>query len=179
MEIDGRKIKVIVKDDQLKPDLAKAALEQAYGDDKVDIAVGTDLLGRRARDAAGRRGIQEDPDRRARGRRPDHRRQVEPLRLPHRRATPRRTRWRPRRRCGRTQIATLAQDYAFGRDGVAAFKDALAAVGTKAKIVHEEYAPQQTTDFTAPAQRIFDALKDKPGRKIMPWSGPAPIRCPR
>ena len=41
MEIGGRKIQVILKDDQLKPDLAKAALEQAYGDDKVDIAVGT------------------------------------------------------------------------------------------------------------------------------------------
>ena len=41
MEIDGRKIQVIVKDDQLKPDMGKAALEQAYGDDKVDIAVGT------------------------------------------------------------------------------------------------------------------------------------------
>ena len=41
MEVDGRKIQVIVKDDQFKPDLAKAALEQAYGDDKVDIAVGT------------------------------------------------------------------------------------------------------------------------------------------
>src|SRR5258708_19275713 len=41
MEVDGHKIQVILKDDQLKPDLAKAALEQAYGDDKVDIAVGT------------------------------------------------------------------------------------------------------------------------------------------
>src|SRR5271154_6208287 len=41
MEVDGRKIQVIVKDDQLKPDMGKAALEQAYGDDKVDIAVGT------------------------------------------------------------------------------------------------------------------------------------------
>ena len=57
----------------------------------------------------------------------------------------------------------LAQDYAFGRDGVKAFKDALAAVGSKAQIVHEEYVPQATTDFTAPAQRMFDALKDKKG----------------
>ena len=29
MEVNGRKIQVILKDDQLKPDLAKAALEQA------------------------------------------------------------------------------------------------------------------------------------------------------
>ena len=41
MEIGGRKIEVITKDDQFKPDMAKTALEQAYGDDKVDIAVGT------------------------------------------------------------------------------------------------------------------------------------------
>ena len=41
-------------------------------------------LADRARDAAGRRGVQEDPDRRARRGRPDHRRQVEPLHLPHR-----------------------------------------------------------------------------------------------
>src|SRR5688572_18462243 len=41
MELNGRKIRVLVKDDQLKPDLSKSLLEQAYGDDKVDIAVGT------------------------------------------------------------------------------------------------------------------------------------------
>ena len=43
--------------------------------------------------------------------------------------------------------------------------------------MHEEYAPQQTTDFTAPAQRIFDALKDKPGRKIIAvvWAGAHPL----
>ena len=66
-------------------------------------------------------------------------------------------------------IATLAQDYAFGRDGVKAFKDAL----KKAKIVHEEYLPANTTDFTAGAQRLFDALKDKPGRKVIfiIWAG--------
>ena len=84
----------------------------------------------------------------------------------------------PRRSKGENiSIATLAQDYAFGRDGVAALKAALAAVGSKAKIVHEEYAPQTTTDFTAPAQRIFDALKDKPGRKILVivWAGAHPL----
>ena len=67
-------------------------------------------------------------------------------------ATARRTRSRTRSRSTRTasSIATLAQDYAFGRDGVKAFKDAL----KKAKIVHEEYLPQTTTDFTAGVQRI-------------------------
>ena len=51
-------------------------------------------------------------------------------------------------------IATLAQDYAFGRDGVAAFKEALAKTG--ATLAAEEYAPTTTTDFTAAGQRLFD-----------------------
>ena len=43
--------------------------------------------------------------------------------------------------------ATLAQDYAFGRDGVEAFKEALAKTGQRS--LHEEYLPTTTTDFTA------------------------------
>jgi branched-chain amino acid transport system substrate-binding protein len=64
-----------------------------------------------------------------------------------------------------TVVATLAQDYAFGRDGVAAFKSALE--GTGATLVDEEYVPQQTTDFTATIERMFNALKDKQGRKVI------------
>src|SRR5260370_41118026 len=41
MNLDGRKMVVITKDDQSKPDLSKAALAEAYQDDKVDIAIGT------------------------------------------------------------------------------------------------------------------------------------------
>ena len=41
MTLDGRKIVVITKDDQSKPDLSKAALAEAYQDDKADIAIGT------------------------------------------------------------------------------------------------------------------------------------------
>ena len=41
MTIDGRKIVLIVKDDQTKPDVAKTLLQQAYEDDKADIAIGT------------------------------------------------------------------------------------------------------------------------------------------
>ena len=68
-------------------------------------------------------------------------------------------------------VATLAQDYAFGRDFVAAFKQAL--IPTGAKLVYEEYAPIATTDFTAPYQRIFDALAKYQGRKIifLNWAG--------
>ena len=68
-----------------------------------------------------------------------------------------------------TVIATLAQDYAFGRDGVKAFRDTI----KKAKLVHEEYLPTNTTDFTAGAQRLIDKLKDQPGRKVIfiIWAG--------
>ena len=40
MTVTGRKLVVIEKDDQGKPDVGKNLLAQAYGDDKVDIAVG-------------------------------------------------------------------------------------------------------------------------------------------
>ena len=40
MMVAGRKLVVIEKDDQGKPDVGKAALAAAYADDKVDIAVG-------------------------------------------------------------------------------------------------------------------------------------------
>jgi branched-chain amino acid transport system substrate-binding protein len=103
---------------------------------------------------------------------------VEPLRLPHR---PQLDAGRARRAATlkdeNINIATLRQDYAFGKDGIASLKEALGAVGSKAKIVHEEYAPQTTTDFTAAGQRLFDALKDKPGRRIVAvvWAGAHPL----
>jgi branched-chain amino acid transport system substrate-binding protein len=68
-------------------------------------------------------------------------------------------------------IATIAQDYAFGRDGVAAYKKAAEKLG--AKIVHEEYADPKATDFTAPVQRVIEALKDQPKPKyvFVIWAG--------
>jgi branched-chain amino acid transport system substrate-binding protein len=71
-------------------------------------------------------------------------------------------------------IATLANDNAFGRDGVKATRESL----KNAKIVHEEYLPVGTTDFTAGLQRIVDKLKDQPGNKYISvvWAGaPAPF----
>ena len=102
---------------------------------------------------------------------------MEPLHLPHR---PQFDAGRDLERAGRSaspasSIATLAQDYAFGRDGVAAFREALKPTG--AKLVAEEYAPPATTDFTAPAQRLFDALAKEPGRKMIwvIWAGGDPM----
>jgi len=176
---EGRKIVVSVKDDQLKPDLARSLLEQAYADEKVDIAVGTTssaaalamlqiaqdykkvllvepavadvITGARWNRYIFRTGRNSTQDAYAAAA-----------------AFP---------KDGEVYVATLAQDYAFGKDGVAALKAALGAIRPNVKVVAEEYAPQNTTDFTAYAQRLFDALKDKPGRKFISiiWAGPHPL----
>jgi len=73
-----------------------------------------------------------------------------------------------------TTLITLAQDNAFGKDGVKAFKEAI----KKAKVAHEEYLPAATSDFTAAAQRIIDKVKNEPGRKIIwiIWAGGNPFK---
>ncbi len=177
MEVLGRKIVLIEKDDQIKPDIAKSALAAAFGDDKADIAIGPTS----SASALAMLPVAEEYKKIL---------LVEPAVADSITGD----KWnRYIFRTGRSssqdaiaaavatpqnaQIAMLAQDYAFGRDGVKALKDALAAIGSKAQIVHEEYVPQATTDFTAPAQRMFDALKGKPGRKIIGiiWAGPNPV----
>ncbi|HEX5093532.1 MAG TPA: substrate-binding domain-containing protein [Burkholderiales bacterium] len=177
MELLGRKIVVLEKDTQLKPDLGKSALAAAYGDDKVDLAVGPVSSGV----ALAMLPVAEEYKKLL---------IVEPA-VADSITGDKWNRYIFRTSRNSTQdafgaaavtpagasIGMLAQDYAFGRDGVKAYKEALAAVGSNAKIVHEEYAPQQTTDFTAAAQRLFEALKDKPGRKIISiiWAGPNPM----
>jgi len=170
MEVNGRKIVVLEKDDQGKPDVGKSLLQAAYADDKADLAIGPTSSGV----ALALLPVAEEYKKIL---------LVEPAVADSITGD----KWnRYVFRTGRnssqdaisnavaldeegTSIATLAQDYAFGRDGVKAFKDAL----KKAKIVHEEYLPTNTTDFTAGAQRLFDALKDKPGRKVIwiVWAG--------
>ncbi len=176
MTIDGRKIVLIVKDDQTKPDVAKTLLQQAYEDDKADIAIGTTSSAA----ALAMLPVAEENKKIL---------LVEPAVADQITGE----KWnRYIFRTGRNSsqdaisnavaigkpgvtVATLAQDYAFGRDGVAAFKTALAKTG--ATLAAEEYAPMNTTDFTAPAQRLFDALKDKPGKKIIwvIWAGASPM----
>ena len=172
MTLDGRKIVIITKDDQSKPDLSKAALAEAYQDDKVDIAIGTTSSAAALADLP----VAEENKKIL---------IVEPAVADQITGE----KWnRYIFRTGRNSsqdaisnavaigkpgvtVATLAQDYAFGRDGVAAFKEALAKTG--ATLAAEEYVPTTTTDFTAVGQRLFDALKDKPGRKIIwvIWAG--------
>ena len=45
MMVGGKKLVVIEKDDQGKPDVGKSLLAAAYGDDKADIAVGPSSSG--------------------------------------------------------------------------------------------------------------------------------------
>ena len=170
MTVAGKKIVVIEKDDQGKPDVGKSLLATAYGDDKADIAVGPtssgvalallpvaeeykkillvepavadSITGDKWNKYIFRTGRNSSQDAISNGVASD---------------------------IAGVSIAVLAQDYAFGRDGAKAFKENL----KKAKIVHEEYLPPATTDFTAGIQRCIDALKDKPGRKVIAvvWAG--------
>ena len=177
MELLGRKLVVIEKDTQNKPDVGKAQLAAAFGDDKADIAVGPVNSGV----ALAMLPVAEEYKKVL---------VVEPAVADSITGDKwNRYIFRTSRNStqdavagaatlkGEVTIATLAQDYAFGRDGVKAFKEALAKANPKAKIIHEEYAPAATTDFTAPVERIFEALKDKPGRKVLAiiWAGPHPM----
>jgi branched-chain amino acid transport system substrate-binding protein len=175
MMVAGKKIVVIEKDDQGKPDIGKSLLAAAYGDDKVDLAVGPtaspvalamlpvaeeykkillvepavadSITGDKWNKYIFRTGRNSSQDAAANAAALDKPGNV---------------------------VATLANDNAFGRDGVKATRESL----KNAKIVHEEYLPVGTTDFTAGLQRIVDKLKDQPGNKYISvgWSGaPAPF----
>jgi branched-chain amino acid transport system substrate-binding protein len=172
MTVAGRKIEVIEKDSQTKPDVGRNLLSEAFGDDDAELAVG----GTSSAVALAMLPVAQEFQKVL---------IVEPAVADSITGD----KWNKYIfRTGRnssqdaisnavaigkpgTVVATLAQDYAFGRDGVAAFREALK--GTGAKLVHEEYAPQAATDFTAPAQRIFDALAKEQGRKVVwvLWAG--------
>ncbi len=170
MMVAGKKLVVIEKDDQGKPDIGKSLLATAYGDDKADIAIGTTgsgvalamlpvaeeykkilLVEPAVADSITGEKWNKYIFRTGRNSSQDAISNAVALDKPG------------------VTVATLAQDFAFGRDGVKAFRDAI----KNAKLVHEEYLPPATTDFTAGIQRLIDALKDKPGRKIVwvVWAG--------
>ena len=171
MAVNGKKIVVIERDDQGKPDLGKSLLASAYSDDKADIAVGPTssgvalamlpvaeeykkilLVEPAVADAITGDKWNKYIFRTGRNSSQDAISNAVAIDKPG------------------TTIATLAQDNAFGRrDGVRAFKGAI----KNAKLAHEEYLPANTTDFTAGAQRLIDKLKDQPGRKIIwiLWAG--------
>ncbi|MBI2728922.1 MAG: substrate-binding domain-containing protein [Polaromonas sp.] len=170
MMVAGKKLVVIEKDDQGKPDLGKSLLSAAYSDDKADMAVGPTSSGV----ALAMLPVAEEYKKIL---------LVEPAVADSITGD----KWNKYIfRTGRNSsqdaisnavaidkagvtVATLAQDNAFGRDGVKAFKESI----KKAKFAHDEYLPAATTDFTAGAQRLIDKLKDQPGRKIIwiVWAG--------
>ncbi len=171
MMVAGKRIVVIEKDDQGKPDLGKSLLAAAYADDRADIAVGPTASGV----ALAMLPVAEEFKKIL---------LVEPAVADSITGD----KWnRYIFRTGRNSsqdaianavaldkpgvvIATLGQDSAFGRDFVAAFKDAVKS----ARIVHEEYLPGNTTDFTAAAQRLVDKFKAYPAeRKVVfiNWAG--------
>lgn len=170
MMVNGKKLVVIEKDDQGKPDLGKSLLATAYSDDKADLAVGTTGSGvalamlpvaeeykkilvvePAVADAITGDKWNKYVFRTGRNSSQDAISNAVALDKPG------------------VTIATLAQDWAFGRDGVKAFKESTKT----AKIVHEEYLPANTTDFTAGATRLIEKLKDQPGRKVIwiVWAG--------
>jgi branched-chain amino acid transport system substrate-binding protein len=178
-KVGNDKLEVIVKDDQLKPDRGKTLLEECYGDDKADLAVGTtgspvalamlpvaeehkkvlivepavadSITGDKWNRYIFRTGRSSYQDA-----------------LAGAAAYP---------KTGEVAVGMLGLDTAFGRDGVAAFKQALASIRPNVKVVAEEYAAGATADFAPFAERLFNALKDKPGKKVIGfiWAGPHPM----
>src|SRR6478609_6238853 len=164
MTVAGRKIRVIEKDNQGKPDVARAQLASAYADDNADIAVGPTSSGV----ALAMLPIAEEYEKIL---------LVEPAVADSITGE----KWnkyifRTGRNSSQDAIAnavaldkpgnvivTLAQDNAFGRDGIRPLRETI----KKAKFLHEEYLPAGTTDFTAGLQRIIDKLKDQPGQKYV------------
>jgi branched-chain amino acid transport system substrate-binding protein len=172
MDVGGRKIEVLVEDDQLKPDVAKRIVTKLYADDKVDMVVGMTssaaALAVLPVAAEFKKVLIVEPAvadsitgehwnrfifRTARNSSHDAIANALAVSKPG------------------VSIATIAQDYAFGKDGVAAYKAAVEKLG--GKVVHEEYTPIQATDFTAPIQKVIAALKDRPNPKyvFVIWAG--------
>jgi branched-chain amino acid transport system substrate-binding protein len=171
-EVLGRKIEVLIEDDQLKPDVSKQKVTKLYADDKVDLVVGTTssaaalailpvaaefkkvlIVEPAVADSITGEAWNRYIFRTGRTSSQDAIANALAVAKPG------------------VSIATIAQDYAFGKDGVAAYKMQVEKLG--AKVVHEEYTPRDATDFTAPIQKILGALKDAKGPKYVAviWAG--------
>lgn len=171
-KIIGRDVKIIVEDTQLKAARAKMLLTKLYSDDKVDLAIGPTSSGvalavlpvaqqfkkilivePAVADSITGKNWNRYIFRTGRNSSQDAISNAVAVSKPG------------------VSIACIGQDYAFGRDGIAAYKRAAEKLG--AKVVHEEYSDPKGTDFTAPIQRIIEALKDKPEPKYVwvIWAG--------
>ena len=166
-EVKGRKIEVIEKDTQFKPDVARAVLAEAYGDDNALIAVGGTSSGVTTAmlpvAAEYEKILLVEPAVADSLTGPNSNRYV--FKTSRNSSMDMQAQALALKPDENLHVATLAEDYAFGRDGIAAFKKALE--GTGATVDAEEYVPQGTTDYTAVGERLFNALKDKEGRKVI------------
>ncbi|MEW9671432.1 substrate-binding domain-containing protein [Ammoniphilus sp. 3BR4] len=166
-EIDGRKIEIVVEDTQTKPDIAVQKATKLLEEDNVDVLVGSASSG----DTLAVLPLVEEFNkvmvvepavadsitgsewnrhifRTARNSSQDAAAGAAAIAKPG------------------VKIATLAPDYAFGRDGTAAFVKEAKELG--AEIVLEEYADPNATDFTANVQKIIEA---KPDYVFVIWAG--------
>jgi branched-chain amino acid transport system substrate-binding protein len=171
-KINGRDVKLFVEDSQIKAARAKMLLTKLYSDDKVDLVIGPTSSGvalailpvaqqfkkilivePAVADSITGKNWNRYIFRTGRNSSQDAISNAVAIAKPG------------------VSIACIGQDYAFGRDGIAAYKKAAEKLG--ARIVHEEYADPKGTDFTAPIQRIIDVLKDKPEPKYVwvIWAG--------
>jgi branched-chain amino acid transport system substrate-binding protein len=171
-KILGRDVNLVVEDTQLKAARAKMLLTKLYSDDKVDLAIGPTSSGvalavlpvaqqfkkvlivePAVADSITGKAWNRYIFRTGRNSSQDAISNAVAVSKPG------------------VSIACIGQDYAFGRDGIAAYKKAAEKLG--AKIVREEYCDPKGTDFTAPIQRIIEALKDKPKPKYVwvIWAG--------
>jgi branched-chain amino acid transport system substrate-binding protein len=172
MMLLGRPVKIIVKDSQIKPAVGKQLLTEAFKDDKVDMAVGPTssavamamlpvakefkkLLVVEPAVSDGITGKDSNRYVFKTSRNSSHDAIGNAL-----------VTARPG-----VFIATVAQDYAFGRTFVEKYKKVCEEKG--ATIVIEEYLPIKTVDFTATAQRIIKAMKNIKGEKylFLNWAG--------
>jgi len=172
MKLLGRPVEIIVKDSQIKPALAKQLLTEAYKDDKVDIAVGPTssacavamlpvplefkkilVVEPAVSDAITGKDSNRYVFKTSRNSSHDAIGNALVLARPG------------------VFVATVAQDFTFGRTFVAKYKKAVEAKG--GKVVIEEFLPIKTVDFTASAQRIIKAMKDLKGEKylFLNWAG--------
>lgn len=171
-KILGRDVEIIVEDTQLKAERAKMLLTKLYSDDKVDLAVGPTSSGvalavlpvaqefrkilivePAVADSITGENWNRYIFRTGRNSSQDAISNAVAVAKPG------------------VSIACIGQDYAFGRDGIAAYKAAAEKLG--AKVVHEEYSDPKGTDFTAPIQKMIEALKDLPQPKYIwvIWAG--------
>jgi branched-chain amino acid transport system substrate-binding protein len=168
----GRDVELVVEDTQLKAARAKMLLTKLYSDDKVDLAIGPTSSGvalavlpvaqefkkilivePAVADSITGKNWNRYIFRTGRNSSQDAISNAVAVSEPG------------------VSIACIGQDYAFGRDGIAAYKKTAEKLG--AKIVHEEYSDPKGTDFTASIQRLIEALKDKPAPKyiFVIWAG--------